>query len=128
MIRYLLQRPIAVLMSFGAVLLFGLAALRQLPISLLPPIDVPRILVRVSYPNTPAAALEQNVVAPIRENLLTTNGLRNITSKTANHAAVIQLEFEYNTRMDLAFIEVNEKLDRLGGLLPRKCPAPGAAH
>lgn len=124
MIRYLLQRPIAVLMSFGAVLLFGLAALRQLPISLLPPIDVPRILVRVSYPNTPAAALEQNAVTPIRENLLTTNGLRNITSKTANHAAVLQLEFEYNTRMDLAFIEVNEKLDRLGGMLPREMPRP----
>jgi len=124
MTRYLVQRPIAVLLCFTVLIVFGLAALRLLPISLLPNIDVPQIVIRVNYPNTAAATLEENVVKGIRENLLSLNGIQNIESKSANHSALLYLTFDFKTRMDLAYIEANEKIDRLSSLLPRDMPRP----
>lgn len=124
MTRYLVQRPIAVLLCFSVLIVFGLAALRLLPISLLPNIDVPQILIRVNYPNTAAATLEENVVKGIRENLLSLQGIQNIESKCANHSALLYLTFDFKTRMDLAYIEANEKIDRLSSFLPRDMPRP----
>lgn len=124
MVRYLVQRPVAVLTCFLVLIIFGLVALRQLPVSLLPSIDVPQILVRIDYPNTAAATLEENIVKPLRENLLTLNGLQNIESKCANHTALLYLQFDFKTRMDLAYIEANEKIDRLSSFLPRDLPRP----
>lgn len=124
MTRYLVQRPIAVLTCFIVLIVFGLAALRLLPISLLPNIDVPQILIRVNYPNTAAATLEENIVKPIRENLLSLNGIQNIESKCTNHSALLYLNFDFKTRMDLAYIEANEKIDRISSFLPRDMPRP----
>lgn len=126
MTRYLVQRPIAVLTCFIVLIVFGLAALRLLPISLLPNIDVPQILIRVNYPNTAAATLEENIVKPIRENLLSLNGIQNIESKCTNHSALLYLSFDFKTRMDLAYIEANEKIDRISSFLPRDMPRPQA--
>jgi multidrug efflux pump subunit AcrB len=111
-------------MCFAVLIVFGLAALKQLPISLLPNIDVPQILIRVNYPNTAAATLEENVVKAIRENLLSLNGIQNIESKCSNHSALLYLSFDFKTRMDLAYIEANEKIDRLSSSLPREMPRP----
>lgn len=124
MIHYCIQRPVAVLMSFGALLLFGLAALHVLPVSLLPAIETPQLVVRVRLPNTPATALEQQVTTLLRENLLTVSGLEDIESKTANHTASLSLYFRFGTRMDIAFIEVNEKIDQLSNQLPREMARP----
>lgn len=124
MVHYLLQRPIAVLMAFAACIIAGLVFMGRVPVSLLPEGDVPRIVVRVHYPNTAAAVLEQNFIRPIREGLVNLHRLRSIESKTADHTALVYLAFSYGTRMDLASIEVNEKLDRLTASLPEDFPRP----
>lgn len=124
MVHYLLKRPIAVLITFIALLTTGIFLIWKIPVSLLPEIDVPKIVVRVDYPNVSAAVLEQNIVRPIRENLLNINGIKSIESKVANHTAQIYLTFEYNSRMDLVYIEVNEKLDRLNNSFPRDMQRP----
>jgi multidrug efflux pump subunit AcrB len=111
-------------MCFIVLIVFGLAALRILPISLLPNIDVPQIVIRINYPNTAAATLEENVVKSIRENLLSLQGIQNIESKSTNHSALLYLTFDFKTRMDLAYIETNEKIDRLSSFLPREMPRP----
>ncbi|AEE50702.1 efflux RND transporter permease subunit [Haliscomenobacter hydrossis] len=124
MIHYLLQRPIAVLLSFIVLCIFGLIALNLLPISLLPDVDVPQIVVKVSYPNTAAEALEARIIRPLRETLTGIPGLKDIESRSSNHRGIIYLAFEYNTKMDLAYIEVNERIDRLSAQFPRDMPRP----
>jgi multidrug efflux pump subunit AcrB len=119
LIRFLIHRPIAVLMTFSVLLVFGIWAMVHIPVSLLPAIDVPQIVVKVNYPNTPAPSIEENIVRPIRENLATLHNLKDIESISTNHAGTLYLTFDYGTRMDLAFIEVNEQLDRVTNTLPR---------
>ncbi len=124
MIRYLIHRPVAVLISFLAVLIAGMALLQKIPVSLLPSIDVPRIVIVVNYPNTPAAQIQQNVIRPIQEAFAGVSHLANIESETSDHTGSVYLTFDYGTRMDLAYIEVNEKIDLLSNSFPRDMPRP----
>lgn len=124
MVRYLIQKPVALLLCFAALMITGLVLLKKIPVSLLPDVDVPRIIVQVNYPNTAAAVLEENVVKNIREQLSHLDHLNSIESSTADHTAVLNLGFAYGTRMDLAYIAVNEKIDHLANALPRDMPRP----
>lgn len=124
MIRYFLKRPIAILMCCAALVCIGLYMTGKVPVSLLPDADVPMIVVRVTYPNTAAAVLDKNVMAPIRENLGSLNRLKNMESRTANHTGLLYLTFAHGTRMDLTYIEVNEKLDHLAATFPRDMERP----
>nr|MBI1232273.1 AcrB/AcrD/AcrF family protein [Cytophagales bacterium] len=124
MIRFLLARPIAVGMTFLALIVFSVIVFRTLPISLLPPIDVPQIVVKVNYANASPESIEQNVLRPIREGLVTLNGLQNMESKAGSEVGSIRLTFDYQTKMELAYIDVNEKIDRLVSSIPEDLPRP----
>ncbi|GGF23753.1 efflux RND transporter permease subunit [Echinicola rosea] len=124
MVRFLLARPIAVTMVFVALMVFSLIAFTKLPVSLLPPIDVPQIVVKVNYPNASPEAIEQNVLRPVRESLITLNGLEDMQSKAGSETGTVRLQFAYGTSMELAYIEVNEKIDRLTNSLPEELSRP----
>ena len=124
MVRFLLNRPIAVTMSFLALMVFAAIAFRLLPISLLPPIDVPQIVVKVTYPNASPESIEQNVLRQIREGLITLNGLEEMESKAGSEIGTVRLTFDYGVKMELAYIDVNEKIDRLTNALPKDLPRP----
>ncbi len=126
MIKFLLQRPIAVFMAFAACVILGAVTYFSLPVSLLPHIDIPRISVQVSGENTSARELENTVVAPVRRQLLQVSGLKNIESETRDGSGIIRLEFEFGTNTDLAFIEVNEKIDAAMSSLPKEIDRPRA--
>ena len=124
MIRFLLQRPIAVLMAFTAFFIMGLATYFTLPVSLLPDIAIPEITVQVTGANRSARELENTVVKTIRQQLMQVAGLRDIHSETRDGAAIVRLSFDYGTDTDLAFIEVNEKIDAAMNYLPRELDRP----
>lgn len=124
MVRFLLARPIAVFMTFLALMVFAFIVLRMLPISLLPPIDVPQIVIKVNYPNASPEAIEQNVLSQIREGMITLNGLDEMDSKAGSEVGTIRLTFDYSTQMELAYIDVNEKIDRLTNGLPQELGRP----
>lgn len=126
MVKFLLQRPIAVLMAFTACFIVGLVTYFTLPVSLLPDIAIPQITVQVSGENSSARELENTVVAPVRRQLLQVSGLREIKSETRDGAGIIRLEFDFGVNTDLAFIEVNEKIDAAMNSLPKEAERPKA--
>ena len=81
MVKFLLQRPIAVLMAFTACFIIGLVTYFSLPVSLLPDIAIPQITIQVSGENSSARELENTVVTPVRRQLLQVAGLREIKSE-----------------------------------------------
>ena len=124
MVKFLLQRPIAVLMAFTACFIVGLVTYFTIPVSLLPDIAIPEITVQVSGQNTSARELENTVVKSIRQQLTQVANLRDIHSETRDGAAIIRLNFDFGTNTDLAFIEVNEKIDAAMNYLPREIERP----
>lgn len=107
MIKFLIQRPIAVLMAFTAFFIVGLVTYFTLPVSLLPDIAIPEITVQISAANTSARELENTVVKPIRQQLIQVSNLKDMASETRDGAGIIRLGFDFGTNTDLAFIEVN---------------------
>lgn len=124
MIKFLIQRPIAVLMAFTACFILGLVTYFTIPVSLLPDIAIPEITVQVTGQNTSARELENTVVKPIRQQLMQVNRLQDIQSETRDGYGLIRLNFEFGTNTDLAFIEVNEKIDAAMNYLPRETDRP----
>lgn len=124
MINFLLRRPIAVLMAFAGLCIVGFVTYFLLPVSLLPDIDIPQITVQVSGENTSARELENTVVALVRRQLLQVGGLQEIKSETRDNVGIIRMTFDFGTNTDLAFIEVNEKIDGAMNKLPREVKRP----
>ena len=115
MVKFILYRPIAVTMTLIALMVMGTVMVAYIPVSLVPDIQIPEITVQVSYPNASARELEQSVVSTLRRNLLSTSGLDNITTETRAENSLIKMRFAYGEDVDLAFIEVNEKIDQSMG-------------
>jgi len=124
MVDFLIKRPIAVSMTYIALLILGIAAMTRLPVSLMPDIDIPRITVQLEGRNMPVRQLENGVVRPIRRQLLQVPHLKDIRSETRDESASLHLLFEYGTDIDLAFIDVNEKIDRSMNQIPQGIPRP----
>ncbi|MCD7901780.1 MAG: efflux RND transporter permease subunit [Bacteroides sp.] len=124
MIRYLIHRPISVLLTFTALLMLGVVTYINLPVTLLPDIAIPEITVQILGQNTSARELENTVVSRVRQQLMQVGKLRDIRSETRDGNAVIHLSFEYGANTDLAFIEVNEKIDAAMNYLPREQQRP----
>jgi multidrug efflux pump subunit AcrB len=124
MIKFLIHKPIAVLMTALGILILGVLASTYIPVSLMPDIDIQEITVQVNAKNSAAYELESSVVKPLRNNLLQLNHLENIKSETSNGQATIKLNFTHGTKIDYTFIEVNEKIDRAMSSLPRDIDRP----
>lgn len=126
MVKFLIKRPIAVLMAFTACFIVGVVTYFSLPVSLLPDIDIPQITVQVSGENSSARELENTMVAPVRRQLMQVSGLSEMRSETRDGSGIIRLSFDFGTDTDLAFIEVNEKIDAAMNNLPREAVRPKA--
>ncbi|GAB4131391.1 MAG: efflux RND transporter permease subunit [Raineya sp.] len=123
-LQHILQRPVGVLMSFLIILIFSSLAFFKLPVSLLPEADVPQIIIKVSLPNASPAEIEQNILRPIRDKMLTIPRLKDIRSEANSENGLVELFFEYGTQMQYAYLEANEKIDQLTQNLPRNLPRP----
>ena len=126
MLRTLLHRPIAVTMSLIAIVTLGVIAFQRIPVSLMPDIDVPRIVVQMSAQGSSAREIEQKIVTPMRQQLSQVAGLKSIESTSRTDAGVVTLTFDPGSDMGLLFIEVNEKIDRAMSNMPKEMERPKA--
>jgi multidrug efflux pump subunit AcrB len=124
MVKFLIHRPVAVIMAFLAITMLGLVASRRLPVSLMPDIDIPEITVSVNRPDVSSREIENSIVTILRRNLIQVPDLRDLRTESRNGSAIIRLSFEYGTNINMAFMEVNEKIDAAMNNLPRDIQRP----
>jgi multidrug efflux pump subunit AcrB len=124
MVKFLIHRPVAVIMTFLAIMMLGLVASRRLPVSLMPDIDIPEVTVTVTRPDVSAREIENSIVTVLRRNLIQVPNLNDLRTESRNGSAVLRLSFEYGTSLNMAFMEVNEKIDAAMNSLPRDIQRP----
>ena len=112
MLKTLIDRPITVTMGLLVIMVLGIVSIRQLPVSLIPEIDVPNITVQVSAPDMSSKEIDEAVLRPLRQNLMQISNLDEFKSEAKDGLGIISLSFTVGSDMDYAFIEVNEKIDR----------------
>jgi len=118
MIERILDKPVATSMFYGALLLGGVFALNRLPLELAPSVELPRLTVTTSWGTTSAETVEMFVTAPIEEIANTVKGIRKVSSTSEEGRSSVDLEFEQNTDMNFARLELNEKLASFAETLP----------
>lgn len=124
MLRSLIKRPVAVSMVLIAITVIALVAMRHIPVSLMPDIDVPQITVQAVCPGYAVSEVEETYTKPLRQQLLQVAGLKEIRSESRMDAGTIRLTFDPGSDMDIIFIEVNEKVDRAMRFLPKDADRP----
>ena len=124
MIRYIIHRPIAVMMIVLAMVVLSLLAAYRLPVSLLPDVDVPQVKVLVDMPGAAASQVEDRSLRLLRGRLSQLPGLESMQSEARADAGTISLDFVPGSQMDLLTIEVNEKLDMAMASLPKDMQRP----
>ena len=113
MLRFVIQRPIAVSMLFLALILIGLLSFQRLPVDLLPAITYPRLTVITTYEDIPAEDLERLVTQRIEEVVTALSGVRRVVSRTREGISIITVEYEWGTQMDFANLHLREAVDRV---------------
>jgi multidrug efflux pump subunit AcrB len=124
MIRFLINRPIAVIMSFILIILLGIVASNEIPVSLLPDSSIPKLEIIINNPGKSPENFDAEIVDKIRNNVLQVSNIIDINSYSNGSKSKVELEFNYNTNMDLVFFEVNEKIDEILPNLPYKIDRP----
>ncbi|MCG9756034.1 efflux RND transporter permease subunit [Shewanella insulae] len=107
------KRPVSVWMFMLAVILFGMVGFSRLAVKLLPDLSYPTITIRTQYEGAAPVEVEQLVSKPIEEAAGIVKGLRKISSISRSGMSDVVLEFEWGTDMDMASLEVREKLDTI---------------
>ncbi|HEX6902998.1 MAG TPA: efflux RND transporter permease subunit [Thermoanaerobaculia bacterium] len=124
LIRALLRRPVAMAAFYLLVLALAVVALFRLPVALLPSLRYPSLVVWTAYPDVAPEQVEKAVTEPVEEAVAGAAGLAGVTSRSQLGGSLVRLDFGWNADLDLAAIDVREKLDRLGGLLPERAERP----
>lgn len=124
MISALIKRPIAVFTIIGTLVISGFACLPFLPVSLLPMISIPRIIVDVDYPGMGALEIENQVVRYLREEFRQIHQLDRVESKSGDGKGYIYLDFKYGTDLSRLIFQVNEMVDRFMPFLPAEVARP----
>jgi len=117
-------RPIgASLLAFGIVLI-GVVAYRQLPIALLPAVDLPTLSVSVSLPGASPKVIATTVAAPLERQLGRIAGVKDITSFSAFGFTSIVLQFELGHDIDAATRDAQAAINAAAKELPEDLPGP----
>lgn len=120
----LLKKPIASVIIVLAVLIFGGIALSRLSIELLPEVTRPMLLVSTEYPGAPAVDVEYRINEPLEGVLASVRGVRSTRGIARQGQSLIFLTFDWGEDLDLAFLNVREKLDLARAFLPVQAKRP----
>ncbi|MFL6446897.1 MAG: multidrug efflux RND transporter permease subunit [Bryobacteraceae bacterium] len=122
--RPFILRPIATSLLMAAILLVGLVAFKQLPVSALPEVDYPTMQVVTFYPGASPSVVASSVTAPLERQLGEVPGLNQILSTSSDGASVITLQFTLSLDIDVAEQEVQAAINAAQTFLPANLPMP----
>src|ERR1700754_3758913 len=119
-----IQRPVATTLLMIAILLSGLVAYTQLPVSALPQVDYPTIQVQTFYPGAGPDVTASSITAPLERQFGQIPGLNQMTSTSSEGASIVTLQFVLDLNIDVAEQEVQAATNAAGTYLPRDLPNP----
>src|SRR6476469_6230647 len=119
-----ITRPIATSLLMAAIALFGLVAYQALPVSDLPNVDFPTLLVTAQLPGASPETMGSSVATPLENQFSTISGLEQMTSVNSLGSTQVTLEFDLDRSLDGAAVDVQGAITQASRLLPQGMPTP----
>jgi HAE1 family hydrophobic/amphiphilic exporter-1 len=119
-----IRRPVMTTLIMIAIVLFGVMAYRQLPVSDLPNVDFPTIQVNANLPGASPETMASAVATPLERQFSTIAGLDSMTSASSLGSTNITLQFNLSRNIDAAAQDVQSAIAAAGRQLPPNMPSP----
>ena len=119
-----IRRPIMTTLTMLAILVFGIIAYRELPVSDLPNVDYPTIQVSASLPGASPETMAAAVATVLEREFSTIAGLESMSSMSTQGGTQITMQFGLSRNIDAASQDVQAAIARSQGRLPADMPAP----
>jgi hydrophobic/amphiphilic exporter-1 (mainly G- bacteria), HAE1 family len=119
-----IRRPVATILLMVAIGFFGAIAYRELPVSDLPNVDLPTLLVTASLPGASPETMASSVATPLENQFSTIAGLASMTSINSLGSTQVVLEFDLSRNLDGAAVDVQAAITQGSRLLPQGMPTP----
>ena len=122
--RPFILRPVATSLLMAAIMLVGIVAYTQLPVSALPEVDYPTIQILTFYPGASPEVMATTVTAPLERQCGQLQGLSQMTSTSSAGNSVLVLQFTLSLNIDIAEEEVQSAINAAQSFLPANLPSP----
>jgi len=119
-----IRRPVMTTLVMVAVLLFGIMGYRQLPVSDLPNVDFPTLLVSADLPGASPETMASAVATPLERQFSTIAGIDSMTSSSSLGSTQITLQFDLSRDIDAAAQDVQAAITAAAKQLPSDMPSP----
>jgi hydrophobic/amphiphilic exporter-1 (mainly G- bacteria), HAE1 family len=120
------RRPVMTVLLMAAILIFGLAAYRMLPVSTLPNVDFPTIQVTAELPGASPETMASAVATVLERQFSTIAGIDEMTSVSGQGVTRITIQFNLDRDIDAAAQDVNSAIASAARQLPATMSAPPA--
>jgi HAE1 family hydrophobic/amphiphilic exporter-1 len=123
-LRLPIDRPVTTIMLFVGITLFGLICWMRLPQELFPSLEYPQITIVTKYEGAGPEEAEKLISKIIEETVGTAKNIKKVSSVSKEGVSIVTCEFRWGTDMNLAAMEVREKIDLIKESLPRDSHEP----
>ncbi len=117
-VRFAVERKITMTMVIIGILVMGWLSLTRLPLEFLPSFSSSNITVIAPYPSSSPEEVERLVVRPLEDSLGTINRIDTMSATASANRAQVRITFLDGTDMDMAAVDVRDRVDRVRHLLP----------
>src|SRR4051812_40863638 len=121
---FAVKRPVTTVAATLGVILLGSVSITELPVSLLPDVQLPVLTIRTTYPGAAATEVSRFVAEPIEKSIAATPGVVELRSVSRNEQVTTTVHFAWGTDMEKTVLNVREKLDNTRGSLPPSAGRP----
>ena len=115
MTSFSVKKPFTVFVAVVAILVFGVMSYVKMTPDLMPNMDYPYAVVVTTYPGAAPEEVEAVVTKPMEQSMATLNDIKTVTSTSAENYSMLVLEFEQDTNMDSAVVDILQKTQMLTG-------------
>ncbi|OIJ12866.1 acriflavin resistance protein [Anaerobacillus arseniciselenatis] len=124
LIKESVKRPVGVIIMTLVVMMLGVVSLTGLRVDLMPDLDLPIAVVMTPYNGAAPQEVENLVTRPLEGSLSATEGLDTMQSISAPNQSVILLMYNFGTNLDVAMLDLRDRVDMVEQMLPEGAGSP----
>ncbi|MFG1418354.1 efflux RND transporter permease subunit [Xanthobacter sp. V0B-10] len=119
-----IRKPVPTLVLFVILTVLGLVHFRTLPVTQMPNIDVPIVMVTITQTGAAPSELETQVTKKVENSIAGVSGVKHITSSISEGTSVTTVEFHLETQVDRAVNDTRDAVTKIRSELPRSIDEP----
>ena len=119
-----IKNPVFAWMMMAFLVVFGGICFTRLGISQMPDVDFPQVQVSLTLEGASPEIMESDVIDPIEDEIMSVEGIREISASARQGRASLTVEFDLNKDVDIAVQEIQTKIAQAGNKLPRELDPP----